>query len=97
MEGNIFPIADFPFLLKPLFLIFKRLFRVWDEDSERKLSFEKFDKGLKEFQVSLSPEETRHLFEAIDVDHLGYIVYDELLIALRVSQLDIHFLWPNLL
>lgn len=64
---------------------FPRLFRIWDEDSERKLSFEKFDKGLKEFEVTLTPEETHQLFDSIDIDHLGYIVYDELLIALRVT------------
>lgn len=48
-------------------------------------------KGVRDFGASLSTVEARQLFGSLDKDHSGGIEYDELLIALRVFDLNIFF------
>lgn len=63
----------------------RRTFRIWDDNRDRKLSFEEFTKGLRDYGVNLSPAEVQRLFASLDRDGNGNIEFDELLIALRVS------------
>ncbi len=72
------------------FLYFYRTFRVWDDNSDRKISFEEFVKGLGDYGASLNPTETHRLFTSMDKDGSGSIEYEELLIALRVRSRKTH-------
>lgn len=72
------------------FLYFYRTFRVWDDNSDRKISFEEFVKGLGDYGASLNPTETHRLFSSMDKDGSGSIEYEELLIALRVRSRKTH-------
>lgn len=57
-----------------------------DDNSDRKISFEEFAKGLRDFGASLTSAEIHRLFTSMDKDGSGSIEYDELLIALRVGD-----------
>lgn len=65
-----------------------RTFRIWDDNGDRKLSFEEFAKGIQDYGAVLNPGETRKVFDLLDKDGSGSIDYDELLIALRVSTMN---------
>ncbi len=65
-------------------LNFNRTFRIWDDNGDRKISFEEFVKGLSDFGASLTATEAQQLFHSMDKNSSGNIEYDELLIALRV-------------
>lgn len=67
---------------------FHRVFRLWDENSDRKLSYGELAEGLRNFGASLNPVETNRLFTSMDKDGSGSIDYDELLIALRVQNFN---------
>ncbi|EFX88955.1 hypothetical protein DAPPUDRAFT_304741 [Daphnia pulex] len=62
---------------------FGRTFRIWDDDGNRKISYEEFVKGLSDFGASLTATEAQQLFHSMDKNSSGSIEYDELLIALR--------------
>ncbi len=58
-----------------------------DDDGNKQLSKEEFVKGCKDYGASLSQEEMEALFNEIDHDGSGSIIFDEFLEALRVSFL----------
>ena len=64
--------------------ILNRTFRIWDDDADRKISYQEFVKGLSDFGASLTKTEAQQLFHSMDKNKSGNIEYDELLIALRV-------------
>uniref|UniRef100_A0A915PTI7 EF-hand domain-containing protein n=1 Tax=Setaria digitata TaxID=48799 RepID=A0A915PTI7_9BILA len=60
-----------------------RSFRIMDDNSNRKLDFEEFQKGLRDFGVNSSNEEVEETFKKLDKDGSGSIDFDEFLLALR--------------
>ncbi|CAF1029349.1 unnamed protein product [Adineta ricciae] len=59
------------------------LFRVMDDDGNRKLSVDEFKKGVEEYGLNLSKTEIEDLFRAMDADRNGSIDYEEFLRRLR--------------
>ncbi|XP_031563651.1 calcyphosin-like protein isoform X1 [Actinia tenebrosa] len=60
-----------------------RVFRIMDDDGNRKLDFAEFKKGLREYGLILEPKEVKSIFDAFDKDGSGTIDFDEFLISLR--------------
>ena len=60
------------------------MFRNYDDDGNRQLSLEEFEKGLRNYGIALSPEETKALFNLFDRDGSGSINFDEMLEGVRV-------------
>lgn len=67
------------------FVSFIRTFRVWDDNDDRSLCYDEFNKGMTEFGAKLSADEAKELFSSFDKDGKGSIDFDELLIAVRVT------------
>lgn len=65
-------------------IILNRIFRAWDDNADRKISYEEFVNGVSDFDASLTKTEVQQIFHSMDKNDSGYIEYDELLIALRV-------------
>jgi hypothetical protein len=61
-----------------------RVFRIMDDDGNRKLDFNEFKKGIHDYGLNLEPEEIRELFNHFDTDKSGSLDFDEFLKALRV-------------
>ncbi|CAF1078313.1 unnamed protein product [Rotaria sp. Silwood1] len=59
------------------------LFRIMDDDKNRKLSFDEFQKGVEEYGLNFSKSDIEQLFRLIDTDHSGSIDYEEFLRKLR--------------
>ena len=55
-----------------------------DDNKNKKLELEEFNKALTEYGLNYSKEETKELFYAFDKDHSGFIDFDEFLEKLRV-------------
>ncbi|CAF1101762.1 unnamed protein product [Rotaria sordida] len=62
------------------------LFRIMDDDKNRKLSLEEFTKGVEEYGLSFSKNDIAELFRLFDTDHNGSIDYEEFLRRLRPSM-----------
>ncbi|UJR21992.1 hypothetical protein I4U23_025060 [Adineta vaga] len=59
------------------------LFRVMDDDKNRKLSLDEFKKGVEEYGLNFSNTEISEMFRMIDRDQSGSIDYEEFLRVLR--------------
>ena len=57
----------------------KRIFKIMDDDASGYLDVQEFNKALKDYRVSVTPDETRKLFSAFDLNGDGNISYDEFL------------------
>jgi len=62
---------------------FGRMFRIIDDNGNRKLDFPEFLKGLNDFGVQVSKEDAVAIFKTLDRDESGQIDFDEFLIAVR--------------
>lgn len=60
------------------------MFRIIDDDGNRKLDLNEFTKGLHDYGVTLKKDEQKTIFTQLDKDSSGTIDFDEFLIALRV-------------
>ncbi|XP_065070277.1 calcyphosin-like protein isoform X2 [Rhopilema esculentum] len=60
-----------------------RVFRIMDDDGNRRLDLNEFKKGLREYGLILEPKEVKEMFDAFDKDHSGALDFDEFLISLR--------------
>jgi hypothetical protein len=81
-----FSIQNISSLMKEIsfcYLLFS-LFRIMDDDRDRKLSLDEFRKGVEEYGLNFSKSEIDELFSLIDIDHNGNIDYEEFLRKLRV-------------
>lgn len=61
------------------------MFRVIDDDGNRKLDFNEFKKGLSDYGVNITNDEAKTIFASLDRDSSGTIDFDEFLISLRVK------------
>ncbi len=69
--------------IRLIILIFS-LFRIMDDDGNRKLNLDEFRKGVQEYGLNFSKSEIEDLFRLIDIDRNGNIDYEEFLRKLRV-------------
>ena len=55
----------------------RRTFMIIDENSNKKITFDEFEKLFKKYRYNLSEEEINNLFNYFDKDGSGYIDYEE--------------------
>ena len=72
------------------------MFRIIDDDGNRKLEFSEFCKGLGDYGIDLNKVDEKTIFEQLDKDSSGTIDFEEFLIALRVC-LFLHIFTPYIL
>jgi Ca2+-binding EF-hand superfamily protein len=60
-----------------------RTFKIFDDDCSRSLDIKEFKKGLRDYGVTLEPEDVAECFSMLDKDGSGSIDFDEFLRALR--------------
>jgi len=57
----------------------KRIFKIMDDDRSGYLDKQEFNKALRDYRVSVTPDEANKLFNLFDLNGDGNISYDELL------------------
>ena len=55
----------------------RRTFMIIDENSNKKITFDEFEKLFKKYRYDLSPEEINNLFNYFDKEGSGFIDYDK--------------------
>lgn len=63
-----------------------RLFKIMDDDKNRKLDFDEFRKGVSEYGLGYSKEEIYEIFLLFDKDGTGFIDFEEFLEKLKVLK-----------
>lgn len=72
---------------KPIFMLY-RLFKIIDDDGNKKLDYNEFKKGISEYGLNYTNDEMRELFALFDKDKSGHIDFEEFLEKLRVITID---------
>jgi len=57
----------------------KRIFKIMDDDGSGYLDKQEFNKALKDYRVTVTPEEGNRLYSIFDLNRDGNISYDEFL------------------
>lgn len=57
----------------------KRVFKIMDDDNSGYLDIYEWNKALKDYRVSVTPDEAKKLFQIFDMNGDGNISYDEFL------------------
>lgn len=65
-----------------------RLFKIIDDDGNKKLDYNEFKKGISEYGLNYTNDEMRELFALFDKDKSGHIDFEEFLEKLRVITID---------
>lgn len=60
-----------------------RQFKIFDDNNSKSLDLPELTKAIRDFQVDLSPNEIKILFNILDADGCGEIKYDEFLREIR--------------
>ena len=60
-----------------------RTFKIFDDNNNKSLDFNEFQKAVKDYAVDLSKDEIKELFDLFDRDGTGSIDYDEFLHQIR--------------
>lgn len=63
-----------------------RLFKIMDDDRNKKLCFEEFKKGVNEYGLNFTRDEILEIFEAFDTNKDGSIEFEEFLLKLRPNM-----------
>ena len=66
-----------------------RVFKIFDDDGNRKIEQEEFYWGLKDMQVDVSKREAAILLESFDLDQDGTVNFDEFLVGIRGEPSEI--------
>lgn len=64
-----------------------RLFKIMDDDKNKKLDFDEFRKGISEYGLGYSKDEINELFLLFDKDNSGFIDFEEFLDKLKVLKI----------
>ncbi|XP_023224202.1 calcyphosin-like protein [Centruroides vittatus] len=67
---------------------FARIFRVMDDNRDRKLDREELQQGMEDYGMSLDAEEVEEIFTEFDQDETGTIYFEEFLKGLRPPMSD---------
>jgi Ca2+-binding EF-hand superfamily protein len=67
-----------------IFIFYSSLFRIMDDDKNRKLNVDEFKKGIDEYGLNFSKAEIEQIFRDMDTDNSGSVDFDEFLRRLRV-------------
>jgi calcyphosin len=62
-----------------------RIWRIIDDDDSKTLSLQEFEKGIRDFGIGFSKEETQEIFKHFDKDSSGSLDFNEFLNELRVN------------
>lgn len=65
-----------------------RQFKIFDDNNSRSLDLSELTKAIRDFQVDLSPNEIKILFNILDSDGTGEVSYDEFLREIRGDMND---------
>lgn len=65
-----------------------RQFKIFDDNNSKTLDLNELTKAIKDFRVDLSPNEIKILFNILDNDGNGEVVYDEFLREIRGEMND---------
>lgn len=65
------------------FIGVQRLFRIMDDDGNKKLCLSEFKKGIREMNIDIGEPDVRKLFEHFDADGTGGINFEEFLQGIR--------------
>ena len=57
----------------------RRTFMLYDEDKSNKLSYNQFDKFIKDYRLNISVDETKKIFKIYDKDNSNSIDYNDLI------------------
>lgn len=71
-----------------MLLISHRVFRLLDNDGNKKLNLEEFKNGMEQSGLELSDDEINEVFKKFDTDDDGSVSIDEFLVGIRVSLLN---------
>jgi len=61
----------------------RRQFKIMDDDRSKTLSYDEFRKGIHDFGLAVTDEESKNIFAAFDADGTGSIGFEEFLAKLR--------------
>lgn len=70
-----------------------RVFRIFDDDGNRKIDQEEFYWGLKDMQVDITKREAGILLDSFDLDQDGSVNFDEFLIGIRGDPSEVRKKW----
>ena len=70
-----------------------RVFRIFDDDGNRKIEQEEFYWGLRDMQIEVSKREAAILLDSFDLDHDGTVNFDEFLVGIRGDPSAVRKKW----
>ena len=70
-----------------------RVFRIFDDDGNRKIDQEEFYWGLKDMQIEITKREACILLDSFDLDQDGSVNFDEFLVGIRGDPSDVRKKW----
>ena len=62
------------------------MFRLYDDDGSKRLTFQEFRNGVSDYGVQMSESDLRLCFTNMDTSGDGSVDYEEFLSRLRVSK-----------
>ena len=70
-----------------------RVFRIFDDDGNRKIDQEEFYWGLKDMGVDVTKREAAILLDSFDLDQDGSVNFDEFLVGIRGQPNEVRQKW----
>ena len=70
-----------------------RVFKIFDDDGNRKIEQEEFYWGMRDMQVEISKREAAILLDSFDLDHDGTVNFDEFLVGIRGEPAEVRKKW----